>query len=120
MAQSMKDLDYSPCQADADVWMRPMIKPDGFEYWEYVLIYVDDILVVSHEPERLMESLSALYRLKEDPLTKKGYGVPKKYLGADIGKFDFPQGGKPAWFMSSDTYVKAAVNIVQTYLSKEN
>ena len=87
LAQSMTDLDYSPCQADADVWMRPMTKPDGFEYWEYVLIYVDDIMVISHEPEKLMESLSALYRLKEDPKTKKGYGVPTKYLGADIGKY---------------------------------
>ena len=64
--------------------MRPMIKPDGFNCWEYVLMYVDDILVISHEPEKLMESLSALYRLKEDPLAKKEYprNISERILGS--------------------------------------
>eukprot|EP00957_Ditylum_brightwellii_P113746 8672428-Ditylum_brightwellii.AAC.1 len=35
-------------------------------------------------------------KLKEDPKTGKKYSEPKIYLGNDIGKFNFPEGGKPA------------------------
>jgi hypothetical protein len=37
-------------KADPDLRMKPRIHPeDGFEYYSYVLIYVDDILAISHE-----------------------------------------------------------------------
>jgi hypothetical protein len=43
---------FTSCYADPDIWMRPNCKPDGTKYWEYVLCYVDDILVVSHDRRR--------------------------------------------------------------------
>ena len=45
LASTMTDLNFTPCQADPDVWMQPAVKPDGMKYYEYVLICVDDILV---------------------------------------------------------------------------
>jgi hypothetical protein len=120
LAQTMCDLGFKPCEADPDVWMREATKPDGFKYWEYVLIYVDDILAVSHDPESIMKNLSALYRLKEDPKTKKGYHAPDRYLGANVGKFEIPgnTSGKTHWYMSADDYVKSAVANVETELDK--
>jgi hypothetical protein len=44
--------------ADADVWMRKSRKPCGFVYWEYLLAYVDDILIFSHQPHSVIDSLS--------------------------------------------------------------
>ena len=44
----MMDMQYTRRKADHDVWYRPAIKPNGFEYYEYVLIFVDDILNISH------------------------------------------------------------------------
>ena len=44
-------------------------------------------MVISHEPEKLMESVSALYRLKEDLKIKKGYGISTNYLRGDTGKY---------------------------------
>ena len=85
LAQTMYDLQFHPCLADPDLWMRKATKPDGDTYWEYVLIYVDDILVISHKPDKIMNCLSELYRLKEDPVTKKRFDKPISYLGADIG-----------------------------------
>jgi hypothetical protein len=73
LAQTMYDLDFKPCEADPDVWMRKATKADGFKYWEYVLVYVDDILALSHDAESIMKNLAALYRLKEDPATKNKY-----------------------------------------------
>ena len=37
-----------------DVRMRDATKPDGVEYFEYVLLYVDDCLVISHKPEAIL------------------------------------------------------------------
>jgi hypothetical protein len=92
--------------------------PDGFTYWEYVLIYVDDLLVVSHQANEIMENISALYRLKEDPKTGKCFGKPDHYLGSTVGTCTFHATGQQCWFMSSDEYVAEAVKNVQTKLSE--
>ena len=41
------------CPADSDVWMRPAIKSDGSKCYDYVLLYVDDALVVSENAESI-------------------------------------------------------------------
>ena len=43
----MEFLIFKSCLADPDVWMRPAINNDGNTYYEYILLYVDDALVVS-------------------------------------------------------------------------
>ena len=44
--KAMDELDFKSCKADPDVWMRPATRDDGTTYWEFVLIYVDDILAI--------------------------------------------------------------------------
>ena len=39
-------IHYEPTKADPDVWIRPAIQTDGTEYYEIVLCYVEDILVL--------------------------------------------------------------------------
>ena len=39
LAQSMNDIGFTPSKGDPDVWMRPTTKPNGYKYFEYVLIY---------------------------------------------------------------------------------
>ena len=45
--ECMHHLNVDSCPADIDVWMRPEMKSDGLEYYEYVLFYTDDALVIS-------------------------------------------------------------------------
>jgi hypothetical protein len=59
LAASLREAGFKACKADAVVWMRPAVKEDGSKYYEYVLCYVDDILVVSEQPKRIMEGLEA-------------------------------------------------------------
>ncbi len=78
LAGTLKSLGFTSSLADPDVWYRAASKPDGFEYYEYVLAYVDDILALSHNPIAIMKALEDFYRLKG------GYEKPKRYLGADV------------------------------------
>jgi hypothetical protein len=89
LSQTMHDLKYERCKADHDVWMPPAVKPDRFEYYEYVLIFVDDILHLYHSPKDTMGTLAKLYEL-----TESSVGVPDRYLGANIGKFQLEHGSK--------------------------
>jgi hypothetical protein len=50
LADNLMDMGYRPTKADPDVWLRPATKPDGFEYYEMALCYVDDIVSMSHDP----------------------------------------------------------------------
>ena len=43
----MEFLGFNPCKADPDIWMRKGKREDNTDYWEYVLLYVDDCLCLS-------------------------------------------------------------------------
>jgi hypothetical protein len=79
MASTLRSLGFKGCLADPDIWMRPANKPDGTPYYKYVLIYVDDILAISHYPKSIMDSLAKHYTLKAGSVK-----APDKYLGAQI------------------------------------
>jgi hypothetical protein len=44
----MLNIGYESCLADPDIWTRKPQKDNGTEYWEYMLLYTDDCLSVSH------------------------------------------------------------------------
>ena len=50
----MRHLDFVSCPADPDVWMRPAKHSDGSEYYEYILLYTDDALVISERAETVL------------------------------------------------------------------
>ena len=118
LAQSMHDLDFVPSKGDPDVWMRPATKPDGYKYYEYILIYVDDILCLSHQADKIMDTIGKLYRLKTDPKTGKAYDKPDRYLGAKIEEYQFEDDLKSYWSISAGQYVLEAVKNVEAELAK--
>ena len=76
----MQHLDFVSCPADPDLWMRPAIRADGSEYYEYFLLYTDDALTVSENPEKLLrDELGRYFELKEESI-----GPPKIYLGGHV------------------------------------
>ena len=116
MAATLRDFGYASCKADPDVWMKPRVKPDGFKYWSYVLVYTDDILALDHEPKVVMDYLASRYTLKPGSVKE-----PDQYLGSQISKAyidgaEDPE--KPRWAMSSEKYVKQAVTDVEQELAE--
>jgi hypothetical protein len=116
MAATLRDFGYTSCRADPDVWMRAKTKPDGSQYWSYIMVYTDDLLVVDHEPQVIMDYMASRYTLKPGSVME-----PDSYLGSQISKFRIDGAedpDKPRWAMSSELYVKQAVADVETELNK--
>jgi Reverse transcriptase (RNA-dependent DNA polymerase) len=116
LAQTLRDFGYQSCKADPDIWMKAKGKPNGDAYWEYVLVYVDDILCISHEPQKFMDMLGDKYTLKAGSV-----GPPTTYLGAEIRQHRIEGSDEPEkvrWAMSSDAYVKRAVAEVESKLEE--
>ena len=113
-AAALSEMGFESCLADPDVWLRPAVKADGTKYYEYVLIYTDDVLSVSMDPKAILTKIDQHFKLKPESI-----GVPKTYLGATISKFRLPDDPtKERWAMSSEQYVKEAVKNVERWLSE--
>ena len=61
-----------------DFWIKVYVKTDGTKYYAYVLIYVDNILIVFHKPTFYMTQLQDEYYVK-----KESVGPLKLCLGAE-------------------------------------
>ena len=95
--------------------MRPAVRSDGSEYYEYILLYTDDTLAISESPERLLrDELGRYFELKEESI-----GAPKIYLGGRVRKVQLDNNVK-CWAFSSSQYVRAAVKNVEEYLEKRH
>ena len=109
--KAMEDMKFKSCPADPDVWMRPGTKSNGTHYWQYVLLYTDDILAMMENPEQfLREELGTRFKLKE-----KSIGPPSQYLGNKVSKVTM-ENGTSCWSFSSSQYIQNAVANVESHL----
>ena len=108
------DLSYVPSKADPYVWISPAIRPNGSEYYEMALCYVDDVLVIAAEPMKTMDGIRAVFKLKGDKSEK-----PDMYLWASLSEIETANGTK-CWTMLSEKYVKAPIDNVEARLSKSD
>ncbi len=77
MAKKLSGLGFQSSFADPDVWLKAAMKGDGEQYFEYVLMYVDDILAILCDPKAILRDVQTTFKLKNDKIEP-----PKFYLGA--------------------------------------
>ena len=97
---------WRPTEADPDVYRRASsVTTDAgtYEYYELLLVYTDDCLIISHKGMETIEHLKKHFELKDGSV-----GKPDIYLGASITETVNAE-GKRIWEMSPDKYVKAAI-----------
>ncbi len=111
LADTLADIGYKPTKADPDVWLRPAVKADAFEYYKLVLCYLDDILSISDNPKATLTDLTTVFKLKGDKIEP-----PDIYLGAQLDKMFI--GDAECWTMSAEKYVTASVKNVEESLAK--
>ena len=62
----MDYLGFTSCIADPDVWVRRSNHGDGTSYYGYVLLYVDNCLVISDRAENVIrEEIGKYFELKQ-------------------------------------------------------
>jgi hypothetical protein len=113
LAGVLDGLGYRPSYADPDVWLKAATKPDGFKYYEMVLVYVDDVMVISHVPGKTIEGISSVFKLKGDKASS-----PDMYLGVSL-ELKVNSVGTKCWSISPGKYVAASVNNIEEKLAKE-
>ena len=84
-----------------------MVRPeDGFDYNAYVLIYVDDVMVIHHDAESVFWRIEMYFKLKPSLIRN-----PDIYLRANLKKMRL-ENGVWAWVNSPVRYGKEFVSIV--------
>ena len=112
----MDHLVFELSKADSDVWIRRSTRGDGeTPYYEYVLLYVYDCLVISDWAEYVIRSeIGKYFTLKEESIR-----YPGQYIGGRLRKVMLYNGAEACSF-GSKRYVEKAVNNVVDYLEKRN
>ena len=111
----MFHLGFIPYLVYPDVWMREGQKANGTIYWEYVLLYVENTLVISDNAKHILENNIGKYFTMK-PVS---VGPPTIYLGGHMRKITLANRAK-VWGFSSLQYVRAAVNNIKEYLVTTN
>ena len=75
--EALNDIGFLSTNSDPDIWYRPAVKPNDFEYYEYILCYVDDILCISHDPGLALGQIQAVFKFKGDKMDQ-----PEIFFGA--------------------------------------
>ena len=79
LAETLDAMGYWLSYSDPNLWLRPTVKPDGYDYYEYLLFCVDNVLCISHNPQKLMKRIQEDFNLKDNKIKH-----PNVYLGAKI------------------------------------
>ena len=86
----------------------------GKEYYEYVLLWTDDCLVISLRPEFVLrKEIGKYFKLKEESIRP-----PKIYLGGKMRQVQL-KNRNHAWSISSAQYVKNAIKNVEDKINKD-
>jgi len=98
LADTLRDMGFFPCRSDPDLWIR-----DAGDVYEYVCVYVDDLMAIMKNPDAFFEELNTKYGYK-----LKGCGEPSYYLGGD---FFYDPDGTLVW--GAKTYIKRMLDNVK-------
>jgi hypothetical protein len=93
-------MGYTSCKADPDLWYKAETNPvDNSWYYAYILCYVDDILVMHHDPTTVLKEIHGCMPLKNPD---------DNDLDTKLKQTQLPN-GVWAWGMSPSKYVQQAV-----------
>jgi Reverse transcriptase (RNA-dependent DNA polymerase) len=101
LSAKLRLMGYRPTKADTDFWIK-----DCGQHYEYIATYVDDVLVYSKDPMKIIKELQRDYILK-------GIGVPRYYLGGYILELEekWQQQENPiSTALSAELYIDNAID----------
>ena len=112
MAKKLDEIGFKSRPADPDVWLSPEIKQDSEEYYEYELMYVDNILAISIDPTEILKSMEG----KTVKYKNGKIALPEMYLGLRLKRKMI--NGKMCWTIIRYDYVIAAVQTIKDAITQ--
>ena len=91
--------------------MRKATRDDGTLYYEYIVCYVDDLIICSQKPAHVIQEL------RDSSYELKGGSAPETFLDATISHHTFKD-GTSTWYQSAEQYLKNAIKEVKEQLGK--
>jgi hypothetical protein len=98
LADALRTEGFTPSLCDPDLWLR-----DAGDCYEYIAVWVDDLMAIMKDPAAFYETLEVHYGFK-----LKGVGQPSYHLGGDFGRD--PDG---TLFWSAQTYIKKVLGMYE-------
>ena len=96
LSECMGRIGFTSSRADPDVWFRLSKRSTGEVYYEYVLLYVDNGLVISEQAESVLtKEIGKFFVLKDESV-----GPLSMYLGGKLRQVELLNGVK-AWAFCS-------------------
>ena len=104
----LRRLGYLPSKADPDFWIK-----DCGDHYEYIAVYVDDVISFSRDPMRVINEIKKDYLLK-------GIGEPEYYLGGNVDQLDdtWTVGGVRT-ALSARTYIANVTEKLESILGEQ-
>jgi hypothetical protein len=99
-ANTLRSFDFVPTRFDNDVWIR---RHSSGKCYEYVCTHSDDFLITSPSPEKIMEQIESIYKVKES-----SKGPPDYYLG-----HDYKKDKQGRWCVGCKKYLIEATNRIE-------
>ncbi len=90
------------------------MKSNGNLYWEYVFIYIDDVIAMLEHPNKILQDMNKHFLFKEGLI-----GPPTRYLGANISEYFITGDLKSKWAIESQDYMREAVRVISPGCHKE-
>ena len=113
LCEDLRELGYTNSYGDPDVWMRARANEKGNKYYEYIAVYVDDLLIFSHDPTYFCSRLVEIYKLKE------GFNKPTTFLGSEVPSFE-GRHGEICWGLSSRNYISRVIKELEERLKSRH
>ena len=64
-ATEIRNMGFKDTKADGDVYCRRSYRENKVPYYEYIVVYVDDVICISEAPDHWINILASHYRLRE-------------------------------------------------------
>lgn len=96
LADTFRTFGFKQTRFDNDVWIRLDEKSNMYEY---ICTHVDDFMIVSRNPDKVMKEIESVYLVKED-----SKGPPDYYLGND-----YKRDKKGRWCIGCKKYLTEAI-----------
>ena len=104
---------YKSYLADPDLCYKIMTDTDGFEFYSYILVYVDDISLLMKYPKESMAHIQKRFTAKPSIIKE-----PNSYPGSYIHKIYYINGSY-GWKMGVETYVTHVIKNTKKRMATE-